>query len=59
MAKPYPIGTEIPNFGTIQAIKGGNPRDYLLRDEEGTITWIDELAIDEIVEKMRGDNQDG
>lgn len=47
----YPIGTVVPSFGTVQAIKMGemNTRDYLLLDDRGITTWLDELAIDAIL----------
>lgn len=52
MGEPYMIGTEVPGIGVIKAIKGGKPRDYLLVDEDGTVTWLDELAINGILTQL-------
>lgn len=48
----YRIGTVVTGFGTIKAIKSSTiriGRDYLLVNDEGVTTWLDELAIDEIL----------
>lgn len=45
--KPYKIGTRIPGLGVIQAVKSGNPRNYLFIHGAG-VGWVDELAIDAI-----------
>jgi len=53
MNKPaYLLGTTVPNFGTIQAVKSGEPRDYLLIDGHGTAAWLDERAIDTILTEV-------
>ena len=43
--KPYLLGTKVPPFGKIVAVKSGSPRDYLLL-KGGVTTWLDELAIE-------------
>jgi len=47
----YDIGTEVPGFGTIQAVKSGSPRDYLLSNDDNVTSWLDELAIDQILKE--------
>ena len=52
--EPYKLGTKVPPFGKIVAVKSGNPRDYLL-EKSNTTTWLDELAIKALVESSGGD----
>lgn len=46
-----PIGTQVPNIGVVEAIKSSNGnKDYLLKDDRGVVTWLDELALTAILE---------
>jgi hypothetical protein len=51
-SKAYQLETEVPGFGKIQAVKSGDPRDYLLIDEHGTVSWLDETMVTKLLKEQ-------
>lgn len=50
LPEPIPLGTKSKTWGKVCAVKSGCPRDYLLLDDDGSVTWMDEMALVAILE---------